>query len=156
LLKKLQKLGVSGIALNWFACYLNSRTQRVDVNSHMSDFLNITCGVFQGSILGLILFMCYINDIFNVTDLATFLFADDTTCMAESNNLPDLINYVNRELNKLAVWFKANKMAVNVCKTNYMIFHTKGEKVELNGLDVVFNSNDPNVTPPDPNLVCAL
>jgi hypothetical protein len=156
LLKKLQKLGVSGTALNWFACYLNARTQRVDVNSHMSDLLNITCGVFQGSILGPILFLCYINDIFNATDLATFLFADDTSCMAESNNLPDLVNYVNRELNKLAVWFKANKLAVNVCKTNYMIFHAKGKKVELNGLEILFNSNDPNATPPDPNLICAL
>jgi hypothetical protein len=104
----------------------------------MSVILSITCGIFQGSILGPILFLCYIYDIFIATDLATFLFADNTSCLAENNNLPDLINYVNAELNKLAVGFKAYGMAVNVSKTNYKIFHTKGKKVDLNGLSVVF------------------
>ncbi len=69
----------------------------------------IDCGVFQGSILGPLLFLCYINDINNATDLATFLFADDTSCLAEHKDLRTLINYVNSELQKLAVWFKANK-----------------------------------------------
>jgi hypothetical protein len=57
------------------------------------------------------------NDVFNATELATFLFADDTTCLAENRNLQELINYVNSQLNKLAMWFKANKMAVNVLDT---------------------------------------
>jgi len=57
---------------------------------HTSDLLSISCGVFQGSILGPILFLCYINDIFNASTLAMFLFADDTTCLAENNNLSDL------------------------------------------------------------------
>jgi hypothetical protein len=82
-----------------------------------------------------------------------FLFADDTTCLAENNNLHDLINYVNSELHKLAVWFKANKMAVNVSKTNYMIFHTRGKKVDLNNSHVVFNSNDADNPNADPNLI---
>jgi hypothetical protein len=125
----------------------------VEVNGHLSDILSISCGVFQGSILGPILFLCYINDIFNVSSLATFLFADDTTCLAENPNLHDLISYVNTELNKLAVWFKANKMAVNVSKTNYIIFHTKGKQINLNGCDVVFDSNEINANPPDPELI---
>jgi hypothetical protein len=125
----------------------------VDINGHLSELLSISCGVFQGSILGPILFLCYINDIFSASDLATFLFADDTTCLAENNNLSDLIDYVNSELNKLAVWFKANRMAVNVSKTNYIIFHTRGKKVDLNGKSVIFNSNDPNSTHVDPNLI---
>jgi hypothetical protein len=99
------------------------------------------------------LFLCYINDIFNATSLATFLFADDTTCLAENKNLHDLINYVNAELNKLAVWFKANKMVVNVSKTNYIIFHTRGKQVYLNGRDVIFNSNEIDETTPDPSLM---
>jgi hypothetical protein len=114
--------------------------------------LNISCGVFQGSILGPILFLCYINDIFSATSLATFLFADDTSCLAENSNLHDLITYVNTELNKLAVWFKANKMAVNVSKTNYIIFHTRGKQVNLNGRDVIFNSNEIDAIP-DPSLI---
>jgi hypothetical protein len=122
----------------------------------MSETLDITCGVFQGSILGPILFLCYINDIFNATDLATFLFADDTSCLAENNSLPVLISDVNREKNKLAVWFKANRMAVNVSKTNYMIFHTRDKHINLNGMNVVFNSNDPDQLTPDPGLIQSL
>jgi hypothetical protein len=104
-------------------------------------------------VLGPILFLCYINDIFNASSLATFLFADDTTCLAENPNLQDLITYVNTELNKLAVWFKANKMAVNVSKTNYIIFRTRGKALNMNGLDVVFNSNDMDANPPNPLLI---
>ncbi len=125
----------------------------MEVNGHMSETLKISCGVFQGSILGPILLLCYINDIFNATNLATFLFADDTSCLAENNSLPDLITYVNGELNKLAVWFKANRMAVNVSKTNYIIFHTRGKQIDLDGLSVIFNSNDLDQQFPDPLLV---
>ena len=102
--------------------------------------------------LGPILFLCYINDIFNASSLATFLFTDDTTCLAENPNLNDLINYVNIELNKLALWFKANKMVVNVSKTNYIIFHNRGKRTDLNGRDVVFNSNDIDAAQ-DPMLI---
>ncbi len=103
--------------------------------------------------LGPILFLCYINDIFDASSLATFLFADDTTCLAKNPNLNDLINYVNIELNKLVLWFKANKMVVNVSKTNYIIFHNRGKRIDLNGRDVVFNSNDIDAVPQDPTLV---
>ncbi len=139
--------------MEWFRSYLTSRSQKVDINGHFSNTLNLTCGVFQGSILGPLLFFCYINDIFNATDLATYLFADDTTCLAEHKNLNELITFVNSELQKLAVWFKANKMAVNVKKTQYIIFRTRGKKIDPNGLDVVFNSNDLNTVNPDPSLI---
>ncbi len=156
LLKKLSKLGIKNTALEWFQGYLTSRSQKVDINGNFSNIRNLTCGVFQGSNLGPLLFLCYINDIFNVTTLATYLFADDTTCLAEHKNLNDLINFINTELQKLAIWFKANKMAVNVKKTQYIIFRTRGKKINLSDLDVVFNSNDLNNANPDPNLVCKL
>ena len=106
--------------------------------------------------MGPLLFLCYIYDIYRSTELATFLFADDTTCLAEHKNLDTLINKVNTELQKLATWFKANKMAVNVKKTQYIIFRTRGKKIDLSDMDVVFNSNDLNTTNPDPNLVYKL
>ena len=71
---------------------------------------------------GPILFLCYINDIFSATNLATFLFADDTSCLAEHHDVNELISYVNVELRKLANWFRSNKMSVNVSKTKYIIF----------------------------------
>jgi hypothetical protein len=132
---------------------VRARSQKVDINGNFSNILNLTCGVFQGSNLGPLLFLCYINDIFNATTLATFLFADNTTCLAEHKNLNGLISFINTELQKLAVWFKANKMAVNVKKTQYIIFRTRGKKVDLSDLDVVFNSNDLNNANPDPTLV---
>jgi hypothetical protein len=153
LLKKLNKLGIQNTPLAWFRSYLSGRSQKVDINGTLSSILSISCGVFQGSVLGPILFLCYINDIFNASSLATFLFADDTTCLAENPNLNDLINYVNTELNKLALWFKANKMVVNVSKTNYIIFHNRGKRIDLNGRNVVFNSNDIDVVPQDPTLI---
>ncbi len=156
LLTKLSKLGVNGIALQWFQSYLTGRHQKVDVNGCISSSAPIDCGVFQGSILGPLLFLCYINDIYRSTELATFLFADDTTCLAEHKNLNTLINYVNRELQKLATWFKANKMAVNVSKTNYIIFRTRGKHINIDTPNLVFNSNDPDEPLLNPQLIQTL
>ena len=92
--------------------------------------------------MGPILFLCYINDIYSATDLATFLFANDTSCLAENKNLPELISFINIELQKLANWFRSNKMAVNISKTKYIIFRTKGKKIDSNIEKVVFNNNE--------------
>ena len=122
LLKKLKKLGVEGTALDWFTSYLSNRKQKVDKNGPFSGEKLINISVLQGSILGPTLFLCYINDLFSITNLATFLFADDISCLAENKNLPDLINFVNEELQKIANWFRSNKMAVNISKTKFIIF----------------------------------
>ena len=118
----------------------------------MESVINIS--VLQGTTLGPILFLCYINDIFTATSLATFLFADDTSCLAEHNDLNTLINYVNCELQKLSNWFDSNKMAVNISKTKYIIFRTKGKKI-LNPPKILFNTNELN-TPEDPRLIFEL
>ncbi len=152
LLKKLEKLGIRGTALEWFSSYLQNRKQQVDINGALSSSLEILFGVLQGSNLGPLLFLCYINDIFMATDLATFLFADDTSCLAEHKNLHELVLHVNTELRKLANWFRANRMAVNISKTNYIIFHTKGKKVEMNGLNIQFDCNEMDTTAYDQSL----
>jgi hypothetical protein len=126
--------------------------QKVDINSSLSTSIEIHFGVLQGSNLGPLLFLCYLHDIFSATDLATFLFADDTLCLAEHKNLLDLILYVNDELCKLANWFRADKMAVNISKTNYIIFHTKGKKIYMRVFDVKFYCNEINSCFHDPNL----
>ncbi len=91
----------------------------------------INISVLQGTILGPLLFLCYINDLPLSTDLLTFLFADDTTCLATDTHLPSLINRVNLELQKLANWFRDNKIAVNTLKTKFILFHTKGKPVNI-------------------------
>jgi len=142
LLKKLSKLGVNGTALNWFASYLSNRKQKVDINGNISSSKNLDISVLQGTILGPILFLCFINDLPNATTLDSRLFADDTACTHAHSHLPTLIDFANTEIQKLANWFRANKMAVNISKTKYIIFHGKGKKVDLTNLSVVYNDNE--------------
>jgi hypothetical protein len=87
LLKKLVKFGIEGNALNWFKSYLSNRCQKVDINGKFSSEALINISVMQGTILGPILFLCYINDIYTATGLFTCLFADDTSGLAENENL---------------------------------------------------------------------
>ena len=147
LIKKLKKLGVNGTALNWFKSYLANRKQVVDINGKISETKDIPISVLQGSILGPILFLCYINDMPGSTLLYTLLFADDTACLASGENLQDLINFINVELNKIAIWFRVNKMAVNAEKTKYIIFHARNKKVDPGNSVLVLNNNEPGQTP---------
>jgi Reverse transcriptase (RNA-dependent DNA polymerase) len=144
LLKKLEKFGVKGVALSWFTSYLSNRSQCVDINGSFSDFKDILMSVLQGSSLGPILFLCFINDIFYCTNLSMFLFADDTNALAQHANLNELVSFCNRELQKLATWFRANKLVINISKTKFMIFRTKNRNYNANDVNICINFNDPN------------
>ena len=99
LLKKLEHYGIRGVALDWFCSYLSNRKQYVSVNGHISETLQIRCGVPQGSVLGPLLFLIYINDLPSVSKCLTFyLFADDTNIYFEASDLFTLQKVVNREL----------------------------------------------------------
>jgi hypothetical protein len=144
LLMKLSKMGVNGTALNWFKSYLSNRSQIVDINGTFSSTRDIKISILQGSILGPILFLCFINDLYLSTSLFTLMFADDTFSAKSGLDLNDLISEVNDEINKLAVWFRANKLAVNINKTKYMIFRMKGKKIEENTPELLYNQNEPD------------
>ena len=84
--------------------------------------LEILCGVLQGSVLRPKLFIMYINDICNVSNLLKFiLFADDTNIFRSGSDLNVLCGEISKELDKLNVWFNVNKLSLNVVKTNYMV-----------------------------------
>ena len=155
LLMKLERMGIRGAALNWFKSYLQNRTQFVDINGVHSRERKIKISILQGSILGPILFLGYINDLYRITDLFTLMFADDTFSLKSDNDINRLIGLVNVEINKMAVWFHPNKLAVNKNKTKYMIFRTKGKKLDANIPDLVFDENEQNC-PFNPNLVTTL
>ena len=129
LLAKLQKMGINDLALDWFTDYLSNRYQYTDIGGFKSTEKIIDISVLQGSILGPILFLCFINDLHLSTNLLTLLFADDTVGLDSDHDLATLIDRVNIEIQKLANWFRANKMAVNVSKTKYIIFRPKGSKI---------------------------
>ena len=123
LLQKLHHYGIRGSALEWFKSYLAGRKQFVHFNNTKSNHRDVTCGVPQGSILGPVLFLIYINDIVNVSNiLFPILFADDSNVFYAGKDPNEMINIMNTELEKLSIWLKANKLSLNVKKTHYMFF----------------------------------
>ena len=120
LLQKLSHYGIRGLALNWFTSYLDNRYQYVSFDSTESTRRKITCGVPQGSILGPLLFLIYVNDMADVSDkLFTLLFADDTNAFIAGNNVDEMIINMNKELDKLVKWMNANKLSLNVSKPHF-------------------------------------
>jgi len=102
LLNKLQQYGIRGVPLDWFTSYLENRKQYVELKVK-SNLQQIICGVPQGSSLGPLLFLIYINDISNCSDSLSFrIFADDTTLFASSNNMLELEHLLNHELVKVS------------------------------------------------------
>ena len=130
LLMKMYKYGIRGVALSWFESYLSNRNQYVSFSNHNSESMLISCGVPQGSILGPLLFLLYVNDMPNVSSvLFTILFADDTNVFVQGKSLDHLIDVMNNELCKLSEWMAINKLSLNVKKTKCMIFSLRKEPI---------------------------
>ena len=134
LLKKLEHYGFRNIENIWFKNYLGDRFQYVSIDGIDSSLRIMTCGVPQGSVLGPLLFLIFINDLPNATSLFTLLFADDTTFQLSSNNLQELFTTANTELQKACEWFQSNKLTLNVSKTKYILFRSKTMAVDFSML----------------------
>ena len=131
LFDKLEHYGVRNEALMWFKSYFTDRNQYVVYEGVESDKMSITCGVPQGSILGPLLFLLYVNDVVNVSDvLLLILYADDTNAFLSGNDIDALIDTMNEELKKLVVWLQVNKLKLNVKKTHFMIFSSNKHKYD--------------------------
>ena len=141
LLKKLEKYGIRGLAYSWIHSYQTNRRQYVSINGTNSTCLNIACGVPQGSILGPILFILYINDMCKVSPLLKcIIFADGTNFLYTGDDIAEICKTVSTELAKLSTWFNANKLSLNVSNTNFMVLSRKKINntltVSINGTNI--------------------
>ena len=124
LLQKLERCGVRGLGLEWCRSYLSNRKQFVSVNGESSTVKPVNIGVPQGSIIGPILFLIYINDLCTTYPKYT-LYADDTTITLANENFNDLINQTNTELEIISQWATHNRLTINSDKTECMLFSNR-------------------------------
>lgn len=122
LISKLELYGIRGISLEWFRSYLQKRKQICMINNECSDVMEISCGVPQGSNLGPLLFLLYINDLPSCleTTKAT-LFADDTNLSCSGSTVAEVEDKLNKDLENVNKWLMANKLTMNKVKTKFMI-----------------------------------
>ncbi len=126
LLKKLGMYGMGANALEWFYHYLVDRNQHSKVNNVILESLNTKCSVPQGSILGPLLFIVYINDLVEIlSETKANLYADDTAMYVSGESYIDVILALRIEMDNLVQWLRLNKLTLNVAKTKLMIFGTK-------------------------------
>ena len=131
LLMKLSHYDIQGKEWQWFQSYLHGRCQYVELNGHKSTTMPLETGVPQGSILGPLLFLLYINDLPSATKLKCVIFADDTNLLVSGNDLAEIVDTLNRELESVSDFFKANRLKLNAKKTKTVCFRKKAPPTEL-------------------------
>ena len=126
LLAKFNHCGIRGASNDCFKSYLSNRSQHVSINGYDSGLATLKCGVPQGSVLGPLLFLLYINDLDEAIKFCkVHHFADDTNLLCLGNSIKKLNKLANADLERLFHWLNANKILLNVKKTEMLIFKSR-------------------------------
>ena len=134
LLQKLKLYSIHNKEINWFCSHLTNRKQCGKVNGKVSKIESVTCRVPQGSCLGPLLFIIYINDLYLQMKLCDVnMYADDLCLMFESDSVTHINDIVNKDLSNLKPWLQGNKLSLNVAKTNSLVV---GSRKRLNDISV--------------------
>ena len=129
LLQKLHHYGIRGNAFQLLKSYLSGRMQRTKVKNVLSDLAFVLWGVPQGSVLGPLLFLIFINDLPNASELCSWLFADDTALALSSTSVQELEIQFNQEVNKVHEWLLANRLSMHYSdKTQFMLIQGPCQK----------------------------
>ena len=145
LLQKLYNYGIRGVAYSWFKSYLTGRKQKVIYNGVLSENIcDINCGVPQGSILGPLLYLIYVNDCAkSLKHSNAILYADDTTLIISAKSYSELYKFMNEDLKNLHKWLCLNKLTLNASKTKYMIYSISSRSANIPSELSVTIDNDP-------------
>jgi len=128
--------------LNWFKSYLTGRSQAVKVNSAISDFNDINIGIPQGSILGPLLFIIFVNSLPDSVDCKCVMYADDTTLLVSSPDPMTLQNKLKNNLDKIATWFESNKLTLNIKKTKLMLFGSNYNLSKFKDITLMYKNDN--------------
>ena len=131
LLYQLQHYGIRGVVNDWHRDYLSSRMQYVSFENKKSSLKSILCGVPQGSILGPLLYLIYVNGIENASYCTVRSFADDTTLLISNPDLKTLYNDSNKEVENMYHWFCSSKLQLNAKKTKYVVIRNIQKQMQF-------------------------
>jgi hypothetical protein len=143
LLQKLSAIGLHNNSVKWFKSYLSGRTQFTVINGTLSEPCNMSCGVPQGSILGPLLFLIYVNDMCSsVSECNLYLYADDSAITFSSKSVTHIEQVLSQNLEKLSTWLIKNKLSLHLGKTECIIFSSKRKIKKLTNLKIKCNNTE--------------
>jgi hypothetical protein len=142
LIRKLEKYGVKGSELTWFREYLDERQQSVKIGDVLSSWSPVQCGIPQGSILGPLLFILYVNDLPTVVENSRVkMFADDTSLTVVKRVKDKLEKCLRKDLFCISEWVECNRLKLNVDKTQFLVLSRRRRVKELAEVAVELNGS---------------
>lgn len=156
--EKMIHLGFSTQVVNWFNSYLSNRIFHISIDNALSDSANLNCGVPQGSILGPLLFLLYVNYIPQAIDCQLFLYADDSCLVFQHKDAKEIEKQLNKDFSNICDWFVDNKFSIHFGedKTKSILFSSKNKSKKIGHLNISYQDKEIKQYSKVANLGCIL